>query len=94
MIEDYLNTNAFIIVLAVCLFSLLMCLIDRIIERKHTREKCYVKQQLNDYTNKLLLISLDIICDNYRHVKKYTQEEIDDYVDKMYEIKGLMKMLE
>ena len=39
MIEDYLNTNAFIIVLAVCLFSLLMCLIDRIIERKHTREK-------------------------------------------------------
>lgn len=94
MIEDYLNTNAFIIILAVCLFSLLMCLIDRIIERKHTRKKCYVKQQLNDYANKLLLISLDIICDNYRQVKKYTQEEIDDYVDKMYEIKGLMKMLE
>lgn len=94
MIDNYLNTNAFIIIVAVCLFCLLMCLIDRIIERKYTREKCYVKQQLNDYTNKLLLISLDIICDNYRQVKKYTQEEIDDYVDKMYEIKGLMKMLE
>lgn len=94
MIDNYLNTNMFIIIVAVCLFCLLMCLIDRIIERRYTREKCYVKQQLNDYANKLLLISLDIICDNYRQVKKYTQEEIDDYVDKMYEIKGLMKMLE
>lgn len=94
MIDNYLNTNMFIIIVAVCLFCLLMCLIDRIIERRYTREKCYVKQQLNDYANKLLLISLDIICDNYRQMKKYTQEEIDDYVDKMYEIKGLMKMLE
>lgn len=94
MIDNYLNMNMFIIIVAVCLFCLLMCLIDRIIERRYTREKCYVKQQLNDYANKLLLISLDIICDNYRQVKKYTQEEIDDYVDKMYEIKGLMKMLE
>lgn len=94
MIDNYLNTNMFIIIVAVCLFCLLMCLIDRIIERRYTREKCYVKQQLNDYANKLLLISLDIICDNYRQVKKYTQEEIDDYVDKMYEIKELMKMLE
>ena len=93
-IIDYLDTDAFIIIASACLFGLFLCLVEILLKKRDAREKCRVKQQLNDYTNKLLLISLDIICDEYRQVKKYTKEEIEDYIDKMYEVKGLMKMLE
>ena len=73
---------------------MLICLIDNFIKRRENRQKHYVKKQLNDYANKLLFIALDIICDNYRQTKKYTYDEVEEYIKMMEEVKSLMELLE